>query len=169
MPVDAPCLTALEQAQPLRRARCNPTAMNFIEFFLSPEAIARRRIAQAARTGAESLNLSCMKLRSLPPEIGTLTKLHILHLWHNCLTCLPPQIGRCAQLEELYLSDNQLACLPDALSHLTHLRRLYLHGNPKLHLPDKTLGRRWEAVMSSGCASAPPREILEHYFHRHSP
>ena len=142
--------------------------MNIIEFFLSPEAVARRRIAEAARTGAESLNLSCMKLRSLPPEIGMLTKLHILHLWHNRLASLPFQIGRCAQLQELYLSDNQLASLPESLQHLTHLRRLYLHGNPKLHLPDSLLGRKWEVVLSSGGAPAPPGTILEHYFHRHS-
>lgn len=142
--------------------------MSIIEFFLSPEAVARRRIAEAARTGAESLNLSCMKLRSLPPEIGKLLKLHVLHLWHNRLTALPPQIGRCAQLQELYLSDNQLVSLPDSLSHLTHLRRLYLHGNPRLHLPDNLLGRKWEVVVSSGGAPASPRTILEHYFHRHS-
>ncbi|MEQ2006684.1 MAG: leucine-rich repeat domain-containing protein [Limisphaerales bacterium] len=142
--------------------------MSIIELFLSPEAVARRRIAEAARTGAGSLNLSCMKLRSLPPEIGMLPKLHILHLWHNRLTSLPPQIGRCAQLEELYLSDNHLMSLPDSLQHLSHLKRLYLHGNPKLHLPDKLLGHKWEAVMSSGCAPASPQRILEHYFHRHS-
>ena len=142
--------------------------MNFIELFLSPEAVARRRIAAAARTGAESLNLSCMKLRSLPPEIGMLTKLHILHLWHNRLTGLPLQIGRCAQLQELYLSDNQLASLPESLQHLAHLRRLYLHGNPKLHLPDTLLGPKWEVVLSSGGTPASPKTLLGHYFHRHS-
>lgn len=142
--------------------------MSIIELFLPPEAVARRRIAKAARSGAESLNLSCMKLRSLPPEIGLLTKLHILHLWHNRLTCLPPQIGRCAQLQELYLSDNQLVSLPDSLQHLTHLKRLYLHGNPKLHLSPEILGPTWELVSSSGCASASPKTILEYYFHRHS-
>lgn len=143
-------------------------AMHLIELFLSPEAVARRRIAKAARTGAESLNLSCMKLKRLPPEIGSLTRLHVLHLWHNQLASLPPQIGRCALLEELYLSDNLLASLPDSLQHLTHLRRLFLHGNPKLHLPDKLLGPKWEVVMSSRSIPASPKTILEHYFHRHA-
>lgn len=138
------------------------------EFFLSPEAIARRRIAWADRTGAEALNLSSMKLVKLPSAIGTLTRLHILHLWHNQLTGLPLQIGRCAQLQELYLSDNQLASLPDSLLHLTQLRHLYLHGNPKLHIPTHLLEPRWEVVKSSGCAAASPRMILEHYFYRHS-
>jgi Leucine-rich repeat (LRR) protein len=142
--------------------------MRLFELFLSPEAIARRRIAWAARTGAESLNLSSMKLVKLPSTIGTLTRLHILHLWHNQLTSLPLQIGRCAQLKELYLSDNQLASLPDSLLHLTQLRRLYLHGNPKLHIPTHLLGPRWEVVKSSGCAASSPKMILEHYFHRHS-
>ena len=158
-------VTATEHPCAVRQFKS--VAMNIIEFFLSPEAIARRRIAKAAQTGAESLNLSCMNLRHLPTQIGTLTKLHILHLWHNQLTGLPPQIGRCAQLQELYLSDNQLVSLPDALEHLTQLRRLYLHGNPKLHLPDTTLGPKWEVVMSSGCTPASPKAILEHYFHRH--
>jgi hypothetical protein len=142
--------------------------MNFIELFLSPEAVARRRIARAARTEAASLNLSCMKLRSVPPQIGVLVKLHALHLWHNQMTSLPAQIGRCVELQELYLSDNQLVSLPDSLLHLTHLRRLFLHGNPKLHLPDTVLGPKWEVVMNSGCAAASPKAILEHYFHRHS-
>lgn len=142
--------------------------MNLLEFFLPPEWIARRRIAKAARTGAESLNLSCMKLKRLPPEIGTLVKLHVLHLWHNQLTTLPLQIGRCAQLQELYLADNQLTSLPDSLQHLTHLKRLFLHGNPRLHIPEKTLGPTWETVLSSGRASASPQAILEQYFHRHS-
>lgn len=142
--------------------------MNLIELFLSPEAVARRRIARAARTEAASLNLSCMKLRSLPPQIGVLVKLRVLHLWHNQLAGLPAQIGRCVELQELYLSDNQLASLPDSLQHLPHLRRLFLHGNPKLHLPDAVLGPRWEVVVNSGCAAAPPGAILEHYFHRHS-
>lgn len=142
--------------------------MNIIEFFLSPEAIARRRIAKAARTGAASLNLSCMNLKQLPPEIGTLIKLHVLHLWHNQLTSLPLQIGRCVQMQELYLSDNQLTSLPDSLQHLPQLKRLYLHGNPKLQLPDNLLGPKWESVLSSGRASVPAQAILEHYFHRHA-
>lgn len=142
--------------------------MNFFELFLSPEAVARRRIARAARTGAASLNLSCMKLRSLPPQIGVLVKLHVLHLWHNQLATLPAQIGRCMELQELYLSDNQLVSLPDSLLHLPHLRRLFLHGNPKLHILDPVLGPRWEVVMNSGAVAASPKAILEHYFHRHS-
>ena len=119
--------------------------MNLIELFLSPEAVARRRIVRAARAGAASLNLSCMKLRSLPPHVGALVKLHVLHLWHN-----------------------QLTSLPDSLLHLPHLRRLFLHGNPKLHIPDLVLGPRWEVVMNSSAAPASPKAILEHYFHRHS-
>ena len=142
--------------------------MSLIELFLSPQAIARRRIAEAARTRAETLNLSCMKLKSLPPEIGVLTHLRILHLWHNQLTTLPPHIAKCAQLQELNLSDNQLASLPESLTHLTHLRALYLHGNPKLHLPDKLLGPRWERVASSGARPAPPKAMLEICFHRHA-
>lgn len=142
--------------------------MNIIELFLSPEAVARRRIARAARTEAASLNLSCMKLRSLPPQIGVLVKLQVLHLWHNQLTTLPAHIGRCVGLREIYLSDNQLVSLPDSLLHLPHLRRLFLHGNPKLHLPDTVLGPKWEVVVNSGCGAASPKAILEQYFHRHS-
>lgn len=142
--------------------------MNIVELFLSPEGVARRRIARAARTEATALNLSCMKLRCLPTQIGLLAKVQVLHLWHNQLTTLPAQIGRCVELQELYLSDNQLVSLPDSLLHLPHLRRLFLHGNPKLHLPDTVLGPKWEVVKNSGTAAASPKAILEHYFHRHS-
>jgi hypothetical protein len=143
--------------------------MNLFAFFFSPEATARRRIAQAARTGTVSLNLSCMQLKTLPSSIGLLVKLRFLHLWHNQLTSLPLQLGKCALLEELYLSDNQLTSLPESLQHLTHLRRLYLHGNPKLHLPQEVLGPKWEAVMSSGHTAISAQSILDHYFHRRSP
>lgn len=142
--------------------------MNLIELFLSPEAVARRRIARAARTEAASLNLSCMKLRAVPPQIGVLARLRVLHLWHNELATLPAQLGRCVELEELYLADNHLVSLPESLTHLPHLRCLFLHGNPKLHLPEAVLGPRWEAVKNSSGTPVPAKVILEHYFHRHS-
>ncbi len=142
--------------------------MDIIELFLSPEAVARRRIARAVRLAAPALNLSCMKLRAVPPQIGALARLRVLHLWHNELTTLPAQLGRCVALEELYLADNHLVSLPESLTHLPHLRRLFLHGNPKLHLPDAVLGPRWEAVKNSGVTPVPAKDILEHYFHRHS-
>jgi len=42
------------------------------------------------------------QLTALPPDIGRLANLKILHVVKNRLTCLPPSIGGCSSLVELH-------------------------------------------------------------------
>ena len=90
---------------------------------------AKRRIEEAARTGATSLSLSYLGLETLPPEIGQLTALNILDLASNELTSLPPQIGELTALMSLSLRQNQLTSLPAELGGLAQL----LYGHPARH------------------------------------
>ena len=95
----------------------------------TPEQIAERRIEDAARGGAEELDLRSLKLRELPESIGQLAKLRKLDLAGNQLTVLPESIGRLTQLRELWLNNNQLTALPESVGGLTQLRLLYFGGN----------------------------------------
>ncbi len=52
--------------------------------------VALRRIAEARRTGATTLDLSSLDLTALPPEISQLTALTELDVSNNQLTALPP-------------------------------------------------------------------------------
>ncbi|MEA5448637.1 leucine-rich repeat domain-containing protein [Leptolyngbya sp. CCNP1308] len=101
-----------------------------------PYQEAERKIAEALRTGATKLDLSCdwdaddsERLIDLPELIGQLTQLAELNLSSNQLTALPESIGQLTQLQSLDLSGNQLTALPESLSQLTQLQSLDLSGN----------------------------------------
>jgi internalin A len=87
-------------------------------------------IAEAARTNAETLDLSSSGLPSLPPAIGQLTHLTTLILYNNSLTSLPPEIGQLVHLTNLFLDDNHLTALPPEIGKLTDLTTLSLDNNP---------------------------------------
>ncbi|NIP25303.1 MAG: TIR domain-containing protein [Phycisphaerae bacterium] len=86
-------------------------------------------IEKAAIDGAKMLDLSGQGIKSLPAEIGELTKLQYLNLGFNKLAKLPVEIGRLANLQKLYLRGNQLTSVPAELGKLTNLVELYLSGN----------------------------------------
>jgi internalin A len=74
--------------------------------------IAQQRIAAARRQNSPRLNLSHLKLDSLPPELFELTQLQVLWLSGNQLTELPPDVGVFRQLRRLRLDRNKMATLP---------------------------------------------------------
>lgn len=82
-----------------------------------------------------TLTLSGNQLEHLPPEIGELAKLRVLHAGGNRLTDLPPQLARLTRLHTLDLSGNQLASLPAQLSQLRNLRDLMLSRNELAVVP----------------------------------
>lgn len=125
-----------------------------------------QKIAEALRTGATELDLSCdpgahdsVKLKALPESLGQLTQLQRLDLSHNQLTALPKWLGNLKQLKHLYLhgmqlkalseslsqltqleglyyANSRLAALPNTLTRLTHLKMLFLNGNQLTVLPE---------------------------------
>ena len=101
----------------------------------TPKQEARRRIEQAARTGATELVLGGLRLTSVPPEITTLENLWYLDLRGNRLTTLPPEIPQLQNLRQLSLSYNQLTVLPPEIGMLQNLRELHLDGTHLTTLP----------------------------------
>ena len=58
------------------------------------------------------------QLETLPPSVGSLTKLTCLYLQSNCITHLPDELGLCASLHLIDLSDNPLDGKDGSLSAL---------------------------------------------------
>lgn len=83
------------------------------------------------------LYLDVNNIRSLPSEIGRLTKLQRLDLSNNNLVTLPDHIfSNFTNLATLILSYNQLECMaPTSFSGLHKLRILSLHGNNISSIP----------------------------------
>ena len=127
----------------------------------TPEQEARRRIEEAARTGADQLNLSNLELTALPPEIGQLQDLQVLDLYHNGLTTLPPEIGQLQSLQELYLQENQLTTLPPEIGQLKNLQTLSLSENQLTALPPEIgqLENLWGLHPDGNRLTALPPEI----------
>ncbi len=68
-----------------------------------------RRIEKARKNGAALLDLSGLKLSTLPQTIGQLSQLRNLYLYKNQLSTLPEAIGQLSQLQDLNLYGNQLS------------------------------------------------------------
>ena len=77
----------------------------------NPEEIAEKRIEDARKSKAHSLDLSGLVLTELPASIGQLTQLQRLNVSQNRLTSLPEAIGQLVQLQMLDVSKNELIAL----------------------------------------------------------
>jgi hypothetical protein len=95
---------------------------------------AKQRIRECLTTQGISLNLSNLRLTSLPASINTLTQLQTIFCDQNRLTTLP-DLSRLTQLQTLFCGQNFLTALPD-LSRLTQLQRLNCSSNQLTTLPD---------------------------------
>jgi len=81
------------------------------------------------------LYLSGNQIETLPPEIGLLSNLQALYLYNNQIETLPPEIGSLSNLEELYLNKNQIKTLPPEIGSLNNLLYLSLLKNQIVTLP----------------------------------
>lgn len=77
----------------------------------------------------EQLMLMHCDLEVLPPPIGNLTQLQVLHAGWNRLRALPETMGNLTCLEILALNNNQLNNLPPSIAHLQRLKELLLDKN----------------------------------------
>ena len=94
------------------------------------------RVDRAYRSGWGSLDLSNLRLRTLPPRLADVTGLTTLYLNGNRLTEVPEWIANLTGLTTLNLDNNQLTALPDGLAGLTGLTTLNLNNNQLTALPD---------------------------------
>lgn len=75
------------------------------------------------------------RFRTLPPEIGDLSKLTSLILYSNALETLPSRIGDLSDLSILLLFRNQLAGLPSEIGNLSSLTVFDISHNNIASLP----------------------------------
>ena len=97
---------------------------------------ARRRIEEAARTGATELDLSRLGLTELPDSVGQLQNLQELDARGNELSALPESLGQLQNLQELSVSGNRLTALPESLGQLQNLQSLDARRNKLTALPE---------------------------------
>jgi hypothetical protein len=88
------------------------------------------------------LNLSGVRLESVPPLIFACKDVRELWLMGNNLKELPPEVRQLESLSKLRLNDNFLKTLPHEICFLKHLYHLELWGNPIESLPEEILQMR---------------------------
>ena len=96
---------------------------------------AMERITDCIRRRRSVLDLSGLRLRSLPPKIAHLPPLTELSLADNRLETLPPELSLFTDLARLNISNNPLAQLPPAIGQFTKLTRLDITHTPLRELP----------------------------------
>jgi Leucine-rich repeat (LRR) protein len=87
-------------------------------------------------TSITTLDLEGLQLKTIPPEIGQLSKLFFLNLSRNQITSIPDAIGQLSQLSYLYLYDNQITSIPKVIGQLSQLSNLYLYDNQITSIPE---------------------------------
>jgi Leucine-rich repeat (LRR) protein len=89
----------------------------------------------AQLNGVQTLHLSGLGLKAIPPEISALTQLQNLNLSNNQISCIPDSLSNLSQLQWLSLSNNKISSIPDSLSKLSQLQGLYLQDNQISSIP----------------------------------
>ena len=75
-------------------------------------------------------------LTEIPETIGNLQKLNILNITSNPISLLPARIIELTNLEKLDISKNNILYLPENIGNLTKLTRLNASGNMLITLPE---------------------------------
>jgi Leucine-rich repeat (LRR) protein len=100
-----------------------PTSLGEIKAWLKDPANA------AQVNGVQTLNLSGLGLKAIPPEISALTQLQILVLSNNQVSSIPDSLSNLSQLQWLCLSNNKISSIPDSFNNLSQLQTLDLGNN----------------------------------------
>lgn len=122
-----------------------------------PEVLGR--CPQLEMIGFKANQIATLSAAALPP------KLRWLILTDNRLRELPPELGSCTRLQKLMLAGNQLQHLPDELSHCKDLELLRIAANRFEHLPDwlfKMPRLAWLACAGNPCSDSNEAAALTH-------
>ncbi|MEM6283521.1 MAG: leucine-rich repeat domain-containing protein [Chloroflexota bacterium] len=101
----------------------------------TPYEQAQARIAEHVPEQETSINLCCLGLTEIPPEVWELTHLETLWLDNNNLEALPPEIGQLRWLRQLRIGNNSLTTLPPEIGELKLLEILFAQENQIERLP----------------------------------
>lgn len=123
-----PSASGLPYCPAMPKPDSNPAEQEAID-----EAV--KRIGDCIRRRRTVLDLSGLRLRSLPPRIAQLPQLTELNLADNRLETLPPELSQFTDLARLNLSNNPLAQLPPAIGQFSKLTRLDITHTPLCNLP----------------------------------
>ena len=96
---------------------------------------ALKRIELCKSSGIKTLDLSALGIKSIPPEIASLSKITTLDLSGNSLISLPDFIGNLSSLCRLDVSSNMLIDLPQALFRLKKLKSFSAQNNQLKSIP----------------------------------
>jgi hypothetical protein len=97
---------------------------------------AEKKIEEARRSGAKSLDLFRLGLTEVPESLGRLAGLTNLNLSQNQLSSFPESIRDLKELAIIYLWENELSEVPEWISELKSLLILSIHANKITSLPD---------------------------------
>lgn len=127
----------------------------------SSDPEARRRIEEAARTGATELHLADLSLTTLPESIGQLQNLRWLDVRSNQLTALPESLGELQKLTRFILDDNPFKTVPPLYFQLRALEYIDLErtGIERLPAAVKNLQKVGEICVQGNQLRALPAEL----------
>jgi len=81
------------------------------------------------------LIVSGYRMTQLPAQLGALNQLEFLYL-NGPFKSLPPEIGQLSRLRNLGISGERLAALPEQIGQLTNLQHLRVVGTPLTNFPE---------------------------------
>lgn len=95
---------------------------------------------QTLLVNVQCLDLSCLSLVVLSPEIELFSSLRKLNVSCNLLRTFPPTIGELTSLQEMNATGNKFTSLPSEIGQLTALQTLLLLSCPVMPLPTEIFG-----------------------------